>query len=781
MINGRRARLLSMATHRRLVCGVALAIINLNPVPAAAGAAAGALRWPLDLAPAVVSSFGEYRYDHMHAGVDLSTGGAVGLPVHAAADGRVFRLKVEWRGYGRALYLKHSDGRISVYGHLERYEDAVLGLEKQVARRQREAGTRYPGDIYLDPPLPVRRGQVIAYSGESGVGLPHLHFEMRGAGDDPIDPFRNGLPPPRQGAPILESIVATAAGPDAWIDGVLREKTLALRLRNHVYEPEEPLRVSGPVRLDVSAWAPGGGGRAGIRFLEARVDGESCYRLDFDRFRFDQYPLAGLVYDHRFSHLGPTRMVWRLAALPGNALAQGGCRFIAGDAGGISPGAYGLADGAHRLEVIARDAAGAESVARVCIFSGQPPALAGLRVTGAREGEVAAVRFDPPDSPRSAPVGGAPTGAAACSAPAWRVEAGLWDGRRWAALDCRERDGVCTPAAGASGSGGNDVRIRQDVAGVPGSWTWGSGVTRRSPATGIEAVALPSFLDLVATLGSPGTAPEEATGCAVPDLAWRPLEGLRLGAGVAYADLSARARGAAAGMPGCALDQAVAPFAARWVAPDDAARVEGEGYRVEVPVGGRFFAGPLLVRTLPRGDLPVGLRAERDPVAIAPDGECLNARATLTFATSPGDPRVAALGIYRWDGDGGRWSFEGGDVDASGSGLALGFRRYGRFALLRDEAAPVIRSVRPAGGGSVSRRHVEVVASVEDLGKGLDHDGVSFLLDGTALESEFDPDRGTARPFDPPNLTAGRHHLKVQATDRAGNVSTPVEVDFTAR
>jgi hypothetical protein len=717
----------------------------------------------------------------MHAGVDLSTGGAVGLPVHAAADGRVFRLKIEWRGYGRALYLKHADGRISVYGHLQRYEDAVLGLEKQVARRQREAGTRYPGDIYLDPPLPVRRGQVIAFSGESGVGLPHLHFEMRGAGDDPIDPFRNGLPPPRQGAPVLESIVATAAGPDTWIDGVLRAKTLALRLRNRVYEPEEPLRVSGPVLLDLSAWAPGGGGRAGIRFLEARVDGVSCYRLDFDRFRFDQYPLAGLIYDHRFSHLGPTRMVWRLASLPGNALAQGGCRFLAGDAGGIAPGAYGLEDGAHRLEVIARDAAGAESVARLCIFSGRPATLPGLRGREGREGDVAAVRFDPPGMAHPAPAGGAPSGGAVCPAPAWRVEGGLWDGRRWAALDCRERDGLCTPAAGASGSGGNDVRVRQVVAGVPGPWTWGPDVARRAPAAGIEADALPSFLDLVALLGSPGTAPEDAAGCAGADLAWRALDGLRLGAGLTYVDLAQRARAAGPGPGGCVLDRAIAPFTARWIAPGDSSRVEGEGYRVEIPVGGRFFAGPLLVRTLPRGDLPEGLRAERDPIAIAPDGECLNVRGTLTFATAPGDPRIGALGIYRWDGDNGRWSFEGGDVDASGSGLALGFRRYGRFALLRDEAAPVIRSVRPAEGVSVSRGHVEMVASVEDLGKGLDHDGVTFLLDGAPLESEFDPDRGTARPFDPPVLTAGRHHLKVQATDRAGNVSTPVEVDFTAR
>ena len=70
--------------------------------PARSGAAIPAsLRWPIDPAPAIVSTSGEYRYDNLHAGIDISTGGAVGLKVRAAADGSIVRLKVEWRGYGR--------------------------------------------------------------------------------------------------------------------------------------------------------------------------------------------------------------------------------------------------------------------------------------------------------------------------------------------------------------------------------------------------------------------------------------------------------------------------------------------------------------------------------------------------------------------------------------------------------------------------------------------------------------------------------------------------------
>src|SRR5262245_49190859 len=78
---------------------VALAL-TAAPSPAAKRqeASGTALQWPLDATPAIVSTFGEYRYDHLHAGVDISTGGRTGLKVRAAAAGAVYRLKVEWRG-----------------------------------------------------------------------------------------------------------------------------------------------------------------------------------------------------------------------------------------------------------------------------------------------------------------------------------------------------------------------------------------------------------------------------------------------------------------------------------------------------------------------------------------------------------------------------------------------------------------------------------------------------------------------------------------------------------
>src|SRR2546428_2992209 len=259
---GRRIR-----TSRRMsvvslvvACGVAASVPltasqKALPPPAAGGAgkpstrpAVASLRWPLQIFGEIQSSFGEYRYDHLHAGIDISTAGGTGYKVLAAAAGEVFRLKVEWRGYGRALYLRHPGGRVTVYGHLERYEDRVLGLERLVARRQAAAGTRYPGDIYLDRPNRGARGQVIAYSGESGVGLPHLHFEVRDAGDAPVDPFEAGLVrPAHRRPPVPHSLTLPALSASNLIHLDLRDAVYPIRRAGcGLSTTPRPLKVEGP-------------------------------------------------------------------------------------------------------------------------------------------------------------------------------------------------------------------------------------------------------------------------------------------------------------------------------------------------------------------------------------------------------------------------------------------------------------------------------------------------------------------------------------------------------
>lgn len=164
---------------------------------------AGKYVYPLkDVPEAYTSSFAEFRMTHFHGGVDLKTDGTVGKPVVSIADGYISRVvRNHSGGYGLLMYVTHpSTGEMSVYGHLRSFRKDV---ETYVQRERLKRQTNIL-DFSPDPGLfPVRAGDVIAYSGNSGASHgPHLHIELLSAdGKFVKNPIRAGVLSPRDTIP----------------------------------------------------------------------------------------------------------------------------------------------------------------------------------------------------------------------------------------------------------------------------------------------------------------------------------------------------------------------------------------------------------------------------------------------------------------------------------------------------------------------------------------------------------------------------------------------------
>jgi murein DD-endopeptidase MepM/ murein hydrolase activator NlpD len=104
------------------------------------------------------SPWGDGR--ELHPGIDLAT--SEGTPIVATADGKV--VNSGWSGgYGNIIQIEHGNGIETIYGHNSR--------------------------ILANIGESVRKGQVIAYSGNTGRSTgPHLHYEIRVNGT-PVDPM----------------------------------------------------------------------------------------------------------------------------------------------------------------------------------------------------------------------------------------------------------------------------------------------------------------------------------------------------------------------------------------------------------------------------------------------------------------------------------------------------------------------------------------------------------------------------------------------------------------
>jgi hypothetical protein len=166
-------------------------------------------RDPLAIPMKLAANFGELRPNHYHMGLDIRTQHRENLPVYAAADGYVARVSVEPGGFGQAIYINHTNGYTTVYGHLNQFFPALATyIRGQQYRRQ-----SWQVSLQLSPTqFPVKKGDLIAYSGNTGGSQgPHLHFEIRRtAGDINQNPLLFGLPVPDNTAPTLQRL--------AWYD-----------------------------------------------------------------------------------------------------------------------------------------------------------------------------------------------------------------------------------------------------------------------------------------------------------------------------------------------------------------------------------------------------------------------------------------------------------------------------------------------------------------------------------------------------------------------------------
>jgi murein DD-endopeptidase MepM/ murein hydrolase activator NlpD len=116
-------------------------------------------RWPVR--GRVVTAFGPRPSGQQNDGINVAV--PEGTPVKAAEDGVVAYAGNELKTYGNLVLIRHSNGYVTAYAHAS--------------------------EILVKRDEPIKRGQVIAKSGQTGnVSAPQLHFEIR-KGSSPVDPM----------------------------------------------------------------------------------------------------------------------------------------------------------------------------------------------------------------------------------------------------------------------------------------------------------------------------------------------------------------------------------------------------------------------------------------------------------------------------------------------------------------------------------------------------------------------------------------------------------------
>lgn len=310
--------------------------------------------WPTDASPYLSSTFAETRSAHLHSGIDIRTWGREGFRVFASRDGVIYRVAVGPHGYGHVIYMKHGDDSYTVYAHLNRFEpnlqaytDSIrmIDYSYELDRRIESAGFQF------------KRGDVIGYTGSTGVGPPHLHFEVRNPDFMPINPLLTNLRITDTLPPVFSQLAVES----------LHQETLQrtghtilpVKQTDGVFDFGE-ITVTGPVGLAVNAHdrADRTPNVYAVHSLKLVHEADTLFHSEADYFSFRD--ARHMFLDRSYPILAQTRRGFqRLYKVQGNQLP-----FYRKK---INQGVLNWSEGSYPVTIIAKDIYGNESKASLVI------------------------------------------------------------------------------------------------------------------------------------------------------------------------------------------------------------------------------------------------------------------------------------------------------------------------------------------------------------------------------------------------------------------------------
>jgi hypothetical protein len=723
-------------------------------------------QWPVKGNIDLSSGFCEFRPAHFHGGIDIRTGGKEGREIFAPADGYVWRIRYSYTGYGKGLYLKDGGGRIYVFGHLSRLSDR---LEK-IVRAEQYGRKRYSFDITLEPDsLPVKAGELIAYSGQSGNGAPHIHFEVRNRDNQPLNPLRQGFGVVDNTAPEISQVAFIQTDESSLFDTGERRRfyeTRYKRSENLYYLDSVPL-IQGPLALAVRAYdrIRENGPRLSIYGIKLYIDDYLYYEAVFDSYDYGQTGMVDLVFDYA-SQMQDQSHWHRLYNPPG--MVYPGSRSVY-ENGGIFSGKTNYSYGLHSGRVEAYDAAGNKSEFQFKFVLAPPGRFFEVGWRGDSLLHVQAssdVRYIDLEQLSVYGIG---------NSGEWHIidNSGI---QKVGELGCR----IPLP------------HVRQNIHMLKITAIGSSGWSKDDVYLTLTEDSRPEF-NIGYRLDGEGVVIEVSSRrriCPIPEIT------------AVYGD------GYKKSLPVIVLSPR--KFAA-FIRPGN---INADPVRIEVFSGGSAIAvagrdvsikavGHYPGKTLSssdgvarveieNGDLyfPVYLELYQDPkwyehrkkmataaYSVGPTTVPLAAEVKVSFA-GDFDPTDRQLVICRLNS---REKWKPLETKREAGRLVSSSGFLGIFAVLKDDEAPVIKKIYPSNQAIIRNNYPEIQCTVSDDISGIESDEqVLMELDGEWLIPEYDPETEILKTTPRRKLNDGRHELKITVADKVGNIRTIVS-EFTVK
>ncbi|MGA9406177.1 MAG: M23 family metallopeptidase [Bacteroidota bacterium] len=700
--------------------------------------------WPINAPPKITSSFAEFRSSHFHAGIDIGTGNKIGVEVYASRDGYVARIEVSPYGYGRYLVLRHADGFYTTYAHLSAFKNK---LERAVRAEQLKQG-KFSIKMKFQPgEYPVRKGDVVAYSGESGTGDAHLHFEIRDENFNPVNPllFPNIRRFTDTEPPIIRHLAVTPMDEYSFVDYDFSPKVYTVHARSaSSYTVAEVIRGTGSLgfSIDAADRVNNTRYRSSVYAFEFQVDGTTIFTSQRNRFPEDETRQVGVDFDWALWKEKRGRFQ-KLYVDEGNTLPFYNRR---NEFDGVVA-LKNFSEGLHHFKIIASDYSGNSSELTGAFVLNHPPTVEISRVND----ESVTVYL-----PHSRNVAAVEIGTKTFSSRQWNVE--NYDTRT---LELKE-DSLSLPG---SLDGADVVRaVARNI--------WGTRsfpvyyFLKRPPATGKAELSSDvdgSFLRVWIESGTPFSEIPSLQAQQGNITASIPLRAIDMNNYSGVYRLSPTFSGMVYLKAFCEIagkqSEVFDSFSLTTISPDREGTIQSDDGNMTVT----FEPGTVYAPLHPTIEKISETRYDVQPGDVLLQGAI---KATLRYPEEYESDKKIAMYVN----NGGGWKFLATDRVPQTHTLTLrNGHTLGTFGILRDEQPPKIKRWR-ASSFNVKGRPV-FSFSVRDNLSGVDDDEINVFLNGVRVIPEYDPEKKIVFyiPLDP--LPRGHYSVQVEVKDRVGNAA----------
>jgi len=733
-----------------------LVVMTCFLFPPAAKASSKDLLFPLKYHKSISATFGEYRMGHPHAGIDLSTGLQNNRLVLAAESGEVIRIKISYFGYGKVIYQRTKDGRILVYAHLNGFAPK---LDKVVKKIQKKTGKYTLSRFFSPGELPVKRGEKLGYSGDTGTDVPHLHFEVRDSSNITLNPLKNGISIPDNISPAILKLHVIPLEYNGHINGGWHGKILSFKQNGqNSYTLEEPVRIGGRIGLSVKItdYANNTPRLLNPYRIEFQINGERKFLIRYDRFNYGDRGVSELDYIYRLkeNRMGSFHRLYRLHRRtvfhPEN---------LTGDISKLQPGQY-------NGTIIATDANGNISRADFKLVVNLPPKIESLDFVKVENNIKIRIKASDQDGQVTRVSLSRLVGKDWVQVPAPALGKGIYEAIIGVPVEMAKFKAVAT----------DDHSEKSAVYN-----TAFSPMAPKEPAGEVDArysfdlrESVVSLL-LLRSMGFSYSPEIEVTLDPLPKSEERNLDYVIYQETTAIrinAQIPKGWKGGVIRFSGIFKSSQGVPYSGKWELPIQMVLTKGNILRsadgkakMIFPVNGAYSDFPCLTN-VEKPRIPDYMEKITPLYSFSEIWKPIRKRPRISIQIPDGTPKIHEVGIYL--NDRGVWWYMGNDRQR-GHMTAL-VNHLGAFALMRDTSPPDIGDITPMGVVSNMKPTIEV--PVSDAGSGIYGGGIDFKLNGKRKIVEYHPYHKWIQYTPEKPLPVGTHKVVVTIKDRAGHTST---------